>query len=273
MDSHSLPIPHSQLVAELSSLGVGPGQVVMLHASIRSIGWIVGGPDTILDALLGLLTPAGTLCMYISWEEWERTLVSFSDLAPGQQQIYHAECPPFDPQTSRGNREYSILAEYIRTRPGAYRSNHPTASVSAIGAQAQWITADHPLNYGYGYGSPWDKVVQLGGKILLLGSPLNSVTLLHYAEHISRIPNKKIVHNRVPLLLDGQRVWIEFEEYDTCWGIRNWESEEYFSVILHEYLSSGHGRRGRIGGADSYLLDAAELAGFAVEWIERIWKE
>jgi aminoglycoside 3-N-acetyltransferase len=39
----------------------------MLHASVKAIGWVVGGPDIILEALLDLLTPAGTLMMLVSY--------------------------------------------------------------------------------------------------------------------------------------------------------------------------------------------------------------
>lgn len=58
MERSELPIiTRSGLVDDLRNLGVLPGQVIMLHASVRAIGWIVGGPDTVLQALLDVLTP------------------------------------------------------------------------------------------------------------------------------------------------------------------------------------------------------------------------
>ncbi len=86
----------------------------------------------------------------------------------------------------RGSR--GILAEFIRTTPGARRSGNPGASVAAIGAQAEWLTADHPLDYGYGPGSPLAKLVEAGGKVLMAGAPPDTMTLLHHAEHLARIP-------------------------------------------------------------------------------------
>ena len=170
-------------------------------------------------------------------------------------------------------RKWSVLTEYLRTWPGAFRSDHPTASVCAVGANAAQITTGQPLEYGYGYGSPWDKVCQLGGKVLLLGSPLSSVTLLHYAEHIANIPNKNIVHNEVPLLRNGRREWVTFEEFDTGWGIRNLDNAEYFGWIMREYIAGDNGLHGKVGCADSYLFDAAHLARYAVAWMERVWGE
>ena len=50
---------------DVRALGVAPGTVLMLHASVRSIGWVVGGPDVVLDALVEALGPTGTLMMYV----------------------------------------------------------------------------------------------------------------------------------------------------------------------------------------------------------------
>jgi aminoglycoside 3-N-acetyltransferase len=273
MDSSTNLVTYDRLVRDLRSLGLAEGQIVFFHVSLKAVGWVVGGPDQVIRALLDVLTPSGTLGMYISWEEWERSLVLYQDFNEEQQQIYRETCPPFDPAASRANREWSILAEYLRTWPGSCRSDHPTASVCAVGAQAEWITANQPLAYGYGHGSPWEKLCQAGGKYLLLGSPLESVTLFHYAEHICKIPQKNIVRNQAPLLREGRLEWVQFEEFDTTWGIRDRESSEYFQTIMQEYLAAGNGRSGIVGNAQSYLLDSAHLAGYAVRWMERTWKE
>jgi hypothetical protein len=42
---------------------------------------------------------------------------------------------------------------------------------------------------------------------------------------------------------------------------------------MQGYLAAGNGRTGIVGNAKSYLLDAAHLAGYAVDWMERTWKE
>lgn len=267
-------ITKNRLVEDFRRLGLAPGQTVMMHAALRQVGWVVGGPDVVLDALMEVLGPAGTLMMYVSWEEWERALVMLDDLDPDRRQAYIETCPPFDPRTSRAMRGWSVLTEYLRTRPGAFRSSHPTASVAAVGEQAQWLTADHPLEYGYGLGSPFDKLCQVSGKLLLLGSPLATITLFHYAEHIARIPNKRVVQNQLPLLVDGRRQWVTFEEFDTTTGIRaGASSDDYFDAIIRAYQAHGNGCTSKVGAADSYLFDAPDLAGFAVRWLEDRFKE
>jgi aminoglycoside 3-N-acetyltransferase len=239
----------------------------MLHASVKAVGWVVGGPDMVLESILEVLGPTGTLLMYIGWEDGTYEMDSWP---AERRQAYLEERPPFDPARSRAYREWSILTEYVRTWPGAARSGNPEASFAAVGADAAWITADHPLQYGFGPGSPLEKLCTRGGKVVLLGTPLDSVTLLHYAEAIANVPGKRIVRYRQPMIVDGRRTWVEVEEFDSNDGIRDWSGGgDTFAAIVTEFLAAGHGRTGHIGAARSYLFDARELVAFGVTWLER----
>ncbi|WP_406569399.1 AAC(3) family N-acetyltransferase, partial [Burkholderia cenocepacia] len=92
---------------------------------------------------------------------------------------------------------------------------NPEASMVALGIQAKQLTQDHPLDYGYGAGSPLAKLVEHKGKVLMLGAPLDTITLLHYAENRARMAHKNIVRYQCPILRDGQKVWVDVEDYDT----------------------------------------------------------
>jgi aminoglycoside 3-N-acetyltransferase len=258
-------VTRSQLCRGFKNLGVRPGQTVMLHVSVRTTGWIVGGPDVVLDALLDMLTPEGTLTMYVAWEDRTDDMLAWS---AERRAAYLAECPPFDPERSRANRRWSILTEYLRTRPGVYRSANPGASMAAIGARARWLTENHPLDYGYGPGSPLGKLCRVGGQVLQIGVPPETATLSHYSEHVADVQGKRIVLTPVPILKDGQRTWIEIEEFDTGAGIVDWEVD-YFAVIVNEYLAAGRARSGMVGAARAHLFDALDLHGYAVDWMER----
>ena len=73
MESKHPPITKSRLISDLKKLGVSPGDIIMLHASVKAIGWVVGGPDVVIQALLDVLGEEGTLMMYVGWEDspWE----------------------------------------------------------------------------------------------------------------------------------------------------------------------------------------------------------
>lgn len=102
----------------------------------------MGGPNVVLDSLLDILTPTGTLMMYVAWED---NTEDWYEWSPERQEKYLAECPAFDPRTSRAYRKWSILGEVLRTWPGVHRSANPGASMVAVSARVGWITADHPI--------------------------------------------------------------------------------------------------------------------------------
>jgi aminoglycoside 3-N-acetyltransferase len=265
-------VTRSHLIAALRALGVREGAVVMLHAAVGAIGWVVGGPRVVLDALLDLLTPAGTLVMLASWEGHPYDLPRWPDT---QQATWLAACPPFDPLTSPADhRELSILAEYLRTWPGARRSDHPLASVVAVGARANWLVAPHPWQYGHGPGGPLARLCEGGGAVLVLGAPLSSITLLHHAEHLADIPAKRVDRYTMPVLRDGRTAWIAIEEYDTTEGIADFGEgeEDAFAVIARDYLATGRGCAGTVGQAPAYLFPADDLMHFGVAWMERRYR-
>jgi aminoglycoside 3-N-acetyltransferase len=140
--------------------------------------------------------------------------------------------------------------------------------MAAVGAQAHYLTENHPIQYGYGPGSPLEKLYQLDGKVLQVGVSPETVTLLHYTEHMAEVPNKRIMRYPAPILVNGQREWVEIEEFDTASGIVDWDVD-YFGVIVEEYLAAGKGRTGKVGAAQAKLLDAADLHVYAKSWMER----
>jgi aminoglycoside 3-N-acetyltransferase len=256
-----LPLTPNQIHADFCKIGVAAGQTIMLHASVKAVGPVMGGPNTILQALLDHLTPEGTLLMYAGWEDIPDYL---AELPSEAQAVYRAEFPPFDPVTARAVRGYGILVECLRTWPDVQRSLNPEVSMVAVGGRAIWLTRDHPLNYGYGAGSPFAKLVEVQGKVLLIGSPLDNITLLHYAENRARLRQKRVIHYSCPILRDGIKVWVEIEDFNTSEP----HADYTFETIARDYLNAGNGTVGRIGQAESYLFDAANLANFAVAWLE-----
>ena len=259
-----------QIALQVRNLGLEPGDTVMLHASVGAIGWIAGGPSEVLGGILDAIGPDGTLMMYVGWDGSPYDiLVDAPEVPPAMLQLW----PAYDPATSRAVPAWSILAECLRTWPSAKRSDHPDSSFAAVGRHADELTQAHPLNYGMGNGSPLAKLCERKGKVLLLGAPLSSLTLLHHAEHLANVPDKKIVRYKAPIIRNGQREWIDIEEFSTT-GCLPWcGSIDLFEAIARQHLQEGHGIVSRVGAATSYLFDAAQLTQFAVDWIEEQFRE
>jgi aminoglycoside 3-N-acetyltransferase len=266
MTAPELPFAtRASLAADLRRLGLGPGDTVMVHAAVGRLGAVMGGPDTVIAALRDVTGPEGTIVAYTDWNaDYEAVL----DVVGRVPQEWRAHVVPFDPLTSRAVRDYGIFPEFLRTTHGAFRSGNPGASVAAIGRLADDLTHDHPLDYGYGSGSPLERLVQVGGKVLLLGAPRDSLTLLHYAEYLARLPEKRIRRVEVPLASRDGTVWRMIEEFETGLPVVDGLDEDYFAVVVDDFLKGGQGRTGRVGLADCVLVEAAAIVPFAVDWLE-----
>jgi aminoglycoside 3-N-acetyltransferase len=258
-------VTRASLAADLSRLGLAPGDAVMVHAAVSKVGRLIDGPDTIIAALCDAVGPAGTVLAYADWEARYEDLLDDEGRVPPE---WREHIPPFDPQRSRAIRDNGVLPEFLRTTPGALRSGNPGASLVALGAKAEWFTADHPLDYGYGAGSPLAKLVEAGGKVLMLGAPLDTLTLLHHAEHLADIPGKRIRRLEVPLATPTGAQWRMIEEFDTSDPIVAGLDDDYFAGIVTEFLAAGEGRQGLIGAARSVLVEAAAITAFGVDWLE-----
>jgi len=205
----------------------------------------------------------------LAYTDWDARYDELLEPDGRVAQAWRTHVPPFEAAASRAARGNGALPEFLRTWPGARRSGNPGASVAALGARADWITADHPLDYGYGEGSPLGKLVAARGKVLIVGAPLDTMTLLHHAEHLARIPGKRVIRYEVPLASDGGGVdWRMVEEFDTANPVVDGLDDDYFTTIVTDFLASNRGSEGLIGSAPSVLADAAAITAFAVDWLE-----
>ncbi|HSL00574.1 MAG TPA: aminoglycoside 3-N-acetyltransferase [Rubrobacteraceae bacterium] len=267
----------SRLVRDLENLGVGPSRVVMVHCRMSALGRVVGGAETVVRALLDVLGPDGTLMAYTGWQDAPPD--DLGELDEQARRIYLEEHPPYDPRVALASRDHGRIPEALRTWPGARHSGHPEAGVAAIGPLAGALTASHPYDDAYGAGTPYARLVELGGQVALLGAPLETVTLVHHAEAIAEVPGKRRVSYGAPVIVGdpGERLWRTFSDIDTSEGALPYErilgEEDYIDHIARSALTAGKGRSGPVGKATAYLFDAQELVEHAVGWIERNFAE
>lgn len=254
----------SSLADDLRRLGVRPGDILMLHASIRAVGPIAGGPDQIHLAVSDAVGPGGTVLMYASCPD-HYDEVGRGHLTPEQEQELLEKLPPFDPDTARSARDNGALVELFRTWPGTVASRHVTRFV-ARGQAAAALLHPQPWDYAMGTGSPLARLAAMGGRILLLGSDHDNVTFLHHAEHIAGFDGKRIARFRVPVLEDGERVWREMAEVDTSdAGAHAHWPDRFFARIVDAHLAATGNAGGPVGDAHSYLIDAPRLLSFACD--------
>lgn len=254
------------LELDLRRLGLREGDIVMVHAAMRSVGRLVNGPDALIQALRAVVGADGTIVAYADWESRYEELLDADGRMPA---AWRQRVPGFDPATARAIRDNGIFPEFLRTTPGALRSGNPGASIVALGARAAEITADHPLDYGYGPGTPLARLVALGARVLLVGAPLDTMTLLHHAEHLARLPGKRIKRCEVPFATPSGTVWRMVEEFDTAHPVVAGLAEDCFGQIVADYVDSGRAVHGFVGDASTLMVDAADINEFAIAWLEK----
>lgn len=164
MSSTGPTVTRTEIANGLRTLGVEPGNVLVVHSSLSCFGTVKGGAAAVVDALLDVLDSEGTL------------VVPTFNFSPGV----------FDPaQTPSG---VGAVTEAVRTRPDAVRSLHPTHSVAAIGPLAEALTEDHEKVEAFARGSALWKALQANAKILQLGVTHTTNSMIHVAEEIAGVP-------------------------------------------------------------------------------------
>lgn len=157
----------AEIIAKLEKIGLKTGDKVMVHSSLSSLGWVDGGAETVIDALLEVIGETGTLLM--------PALTSGSKENPYEG----IQTPSYLGQ----------ITEAFRRRPEVKRSFHPTHSVLALGKDAEALIADHiKAESACGLGTPYYKLAEVGGSVLLLGVDLDRCTILHTAEDLADCP-------------------------------------------------------------------------------------
>lgn len=265
------PVTRSQITGDLRRLGVREGAVLMVHARISSLGWVVGGTETVVRALIDSVGPEGTLMAYAGWEDDPWHLAEWPE---AWKEAYLAELPAFDPELSEADHAMGRLAERLRTWPGAHASTAHVMRMVAAGPRADWLTRDQPWDHPQGPGSPLAKLVEAGGQVLLLGAPLETLTILHHAEALVDSPEKRLVTYAIPVRQGDRVIWKEVRDHDTSSrGAFPYErfvepGRDPFDVIGSAALEAGCGVRGRIAEGAGHLFEAQPLVEFAVSWME-----
>ncbi|WNR46835.1 AAC(3) family N-acetyltransferase [Paenibacillus roseipurpureus] len=152
------------LIESFRRIGIQQGKPIVVHSSLRSLGPVDGGADTVLDALLAYLGKDGLLIM----------------------PTFTYDNPGFDPDKSKSLT--GALTEVFRKRSPSVRSLHPTHSVAASGKEAARICEGHHQVPGLGIDSPLDRAAKEGGGVLLIGVGHTSNSTIHVGESYARLP-------------------------------------------------------------------------------------
>lgn len=254
------PVTKNKLVKDLYNIGIKPGSTLIVHSSLSSLGWVCGGAVTVIQALMEVLTPEGTLVMPAHSGDYSDPSYWGNPPVPEEWwQTIREEMPAYQPEITP-TRGVGVIPEVFRKFPGVLRSKHPCFSFSAWGKHAKRITEKHSLDYAMGEDSPLGRIYELKGQVLLLGVDHNRNTSIHLAEYRANYLKKKKNFGS-PILIDGLRKWVNYYdiEYNT----------DDFLKLGRDFEQTGKLNKGKIGLAQAKVMYQNELVDFAVEWFTK----
>lgn len=252
-----LPRTRNSLANDLRQLGITPGMIVLVHSSLSSLGWVCGGPVSVVQALIDVITSTGALVMptqsgdYSDPADWQEPPVP-SEWWP----IIRENMPAFDPRVTP-TLNVGRIPEVFRTYPDVLRSSHPTASFAAWGKHAEKIVKNHSLDDSLGKNSPLARLYDLDAWVLLLGVNYDKNTCFHLAEY--QVANAKRVLKAAPILELGQRVWRIYNDIEL--------DSDLFTNIGLDFEQAGHIKISKVGDAQAKLFPLKSAVDWAVNWL------
>lgn len=241
-------------------VGLRKGDVVMVHASLSSLGYVCGGAQTVIEALMETVGNEGTIVMPAqSWKNLDPETGVHWDADEKDWQIIRDNWPAYIKELTPTNT-MGAVAEMFRQWPGTLRSDHPARSVCAWGKHADFITSGHDLSNIFGDGSPIGKLYELDGKVLLLGVGYDKNTSLHLADARAEYPSKHNCIEHSAVFENGRRVW---KEYETLYV-----DGEDFEEIGKSFEKDGNSAESVLGNATIKLMSQRQIVDFAVKWIQ-----
>lgn len=235
---------------------------IIVHSSLKSLGWVLGGASTVIDALQDTVTSEGTIVMptqttnLTTPEYWCNPPIPKNWL----DEVL-TEFPCFDKEKTPSYR-MGAIAELFRTYPNVLRSNHPFYSFAAWGKKASYIITDHSLTYGLGNNSPLGKIYTLNGYILLLGVDHDHNTSMHLGEYRSNI--RTTIKDKYTINENNKTVWKYFDdiEYD----------DEKFLEIGYKFEAEHPISKVKINNGELKLIPQKEIVDYTQNYFETINK-
>jgi len=237
---------NSDILKDISSMGIDPEGTLLIHSSMKSIGDVDGRAETVIDAFIEYMKNGLLIFPTHSWDE--DNLVD---------DIY-------DPLTEPSC--VGILSNLFMKREGVVRSLHPTHSVAAIGKDAMdYIEGEENSHTPCPREGCWGRLYDRKAQILFLGCTLKTNTYIHSVEEWNNVPDRIADKSRKIKIINpyGDDYYLDFYGHHSSHG----DVSKNYDKLLKPFLYKGIVSKGKIGDARSYLCDAVGMADLTTKFL------
>ncbi len=252
-------VTKENLKSALESVGVTGNMILEVHTSLSSLGYVIGGARTVVDALMEMEEDGGTILMPTQTPEnsdpstWVNPPVS-----PSTWNDIRDNTPEYDPERSDVSAMGSVVNEF-RHRNGIVFSMHPQYSYAAWGRYAKLLCNRQSLHFPLAEESPAARIYELKGYILLIGTDLSSATCLHLAEY--RSSTRPIVIESSSTLVNGRRTWKKYLNLDL--------NSDDFNRVEDSLIKKGLIREVRLNGCRIQLIAVSNAVDEVTNYLEQ----
>ena len=131
---------------KLKEIGLESGDNVIVHTSLKSMGYVYGGAQAVIEALIETVGENGTIMMPTqSWKNLDPETGVHGEVDEKDWPLIRENWPAYDKKMTP-THTMGAVAEMFRQWPGSVRSAHPARSICAWGKNAAYLTQNHDLS-------------------------------------------------------------------------------------------------------------------------------
>eukprot|EP01135_Chromosphaera_perkinsii_P006416 Nk52_evm18s490 gene=Nk52_evmTU18s490 len=273
--------PHTtkSVCGDLQELGIRSGDSILVHCSMREIGWVCGGAQAVVMSLEKVIGDEGNIMMpAFSAENSEPEFWCRPPVPTDWFDEIRETMPPFDVDLTP-TRCMGIVAETFRASKGfrkghpVVRSDHPTSSFCCSGPDAEDLVGSHPISDELGLESPLGRFYSLDKDcyIVLIGVDFTKNTSLHLAEYIAEWKGKELVDMGSRVYKDSvvkeESEWKIYQAFDVKTDDFLDIQEDFIDAWKTGSLASNAVREGLVGSAKTYMINQKVLVEYACTWL------
>ncbi len=259
IDKTKIPITKKSIAEDLKNLGIEKGDILLVHSSLSSLGWVCGGAQTVIMALIDAVGEEGTLVMPThSGDRTDPAKWGNPPVPKDWHEIIRNNMPAYDPELTP-TRGVGKIPELFRTLPNTMRSSHPQGSFCASGKFKEKIAENHSLTPQFGMESPLGILYNLDKtKVLLLGVGYDSCTSFHLGETLigDKMPKSR---TGTAIYEKGKRTWRWFDDYE-------YNSDDFLE-LGGKFEEKYRVKKGKVGNAQCSLFIMKDGVDFSKEWL------
>jgi aminoglycoside 3-N-acetyltransferase len=256
----SMPVTVKSMKEELRRLGVERQMTLIPHISLSSIGWVCGGVQAVLEALMESVGLEGNLLFpsYTGYNS-DPSQWKYPPIPEDWWGTIYEELPAYHKDLSPPSGMGKVV-EGFRCVEGVKRSNHPRSSFLSWGRDSSYLVSHEGYDFPFGVDGPLGRAYELDARILMVGVNYTILNSFYLAYFLAKIQDKPTENCRAVVMKKGKRCWVAYRDYP--------RNTRMFQDVFDSFIEERQPAEGVVGTAPYRLIPQRQLVDYARAWLE-----